>query len=162
MEKSTEINDEESSVENDIDILKTRAKEYGKNLNQMMSTLTPKSKKKPQKIVFMKCSDHVGTTSNLWLDENAQCLSCIKSESLQTLKDGVFSKNCDVISLLMTERAQNTGKKVYNFYECAIIVSLSWIYCKIYAGSIRTVERKIEGNFKMDREIKKIMKRNGS
>ena len=82
MEKSTEITDEESCVEYDTDILKTRAKEYDKDLSQVISTPKSKSKKKPQKIIFMKCSDHVGTTSSLWLDENAQCSSCTKFGSL--------------------------------------------------------------------------------
>ena len=38
-------------------------------------TLTPESKNKPQRILFMKCNDYVGIFSNLWLDKNAQCLS---------------------------------------------------------------------------------------
>ena len=53
----------------------------------------------------MKCTDHVGTSSNLWLDENTQCSSCIKFELLQTLKPGVLPWNCDVISSLMKKRA---------------------------------------------------------
>ena len=108
-------------MEKDTDILKTRAKEYQKDLNQVISIPTSKSKKKPQRIVFMKCSDHVGTTSNLWLDENPQCLSCIKFESLQTLKPGVLARCFDVISLLTTKRAQKTGKEVNSFYQCAIL-----------------------------------------
>ena len=35
MEESTEINDEDSCKEKDIGILKTRAKEYEKDLNQV-------------------------------------------------------------------------------------------------------------------------------
>ena len=89
-------------------------------------TLTPESKKKPQRILFMKCNDYVGIFSNMWLDTNAQCSSCIKFESIQTLK------NCNVISLLMTKKAQKTGKKVNSVYEFAIFVSLKWIYCNIY------------------------------
>ena len=109
----------------------------------------------------MKCSDHVGTTSNLKLDENAQCSSSIKFELLQTMPD-VLPRNCDAISLLITKRAQNTGEKVNNFYECAIVVSLEWIYCNIYPASIWTVERKIEGLFKMYCEIKKFPKKSGT
>ena len=45
---STEINDEESCVEKDIGILNTRAKQYENNLNQVMSTPIPESKKKPR------------------------------------------------------------------------------------------------------------------
>ena len=48
MEKSTEIKDEESCVEKDIGILKTRAKEYEKELNQVLPTPMSKSNKKPQ------------------------------------------------------------------------------------------------------------------
>ena len=36
MEKSNKINDEESCVEKDIYVLKARAKEYEKDLNQVM------------------------------------------------------------------------------------------------------------------------------
>ena len=73
--------------------LKTRAKEYENDLNQTISIPTPKSKNKPQKTAFMKCSYHVGASSNLQLDENAQCSSCIKFELLQTLKPGVLPRN---------------------------------------------------------------------
>ena len=76
MDKSTEINGEESCMEKDIESLKTRAKEYENDLNQGISA--PKSKNKPQKTAFRKCSYHVGASSNLQLDENAQCSSCIK------------------------------------------------------------------------------------
>ena len=38
-------------------------------------TLTPESKKKPQRILFMKYNDFVDIFSNLWLDKNAQCSS---------------------------------------------------------------------------------------
>ena len=75
MEKSTEIKDEESCVEKDIGILKTRAKEYEKELNQVLPTPMSKSNKKPQIIVFMKCIDHVGSSSNLCglMTHNVQC-----------------------------------------------------------------------------------------
>ena len=104
MDELTEIKDEEPWMENGISILKIRAKEYEKDLNQVVSTPTPKWKKKTEMIVFMKCSDHVATSSNLWLDENAQCFSCIKSELLQILKPGAFPRNCNVITFLMTKR----------------------------------------------------------
>ena len=83
----------------------------------------------------MKGSEYVGTSSNLWLDENAQCLSYIEFESLQTLKPVFLLMNCHVI-FFNEKRAQNTGKKVISFCECAIIASL-W-----------KVEYKIEGLFK--------------
>ena len=75
MEKSTDIKDEESCVEKNIGILKTRAKEYEKDLNQVLSTPMSKSNKKPQIIVLMKCSDHVGSPSNLCglMIHNVQC-----------------------------------------------------------------------------------------
>ena len=50
MNKSTEIKDEESCVEKGIGILKIRAKKYEKDLNQVVSSPTPKSKMKPQMI----------------------------------------------------------------------------------------------------------------
>ena len=159
MEKSTEIKNEESCVEKDIGILRTRAKEYEKDLNQVVSTPIPKSKKKPQIILFIKCSDHVGTSFKSMLDENAQYLSCIKFESVQTLKPGVVPRNCNVISFLMTGTAQNNSKKVNSFYECAIIVTLKWVFCNIYPASIWTVECKIEGLFKMCGKIKKFAKK---
>ena len=145
-------------MEKDIYIFKTKAKEYEKDLNQVMSTATLKSKKKFQRIVFLKCSDHVDTTSNLWLDENTQCSSSIKFGSLQIIKAG----NCNIISLLMTRRAQSTGKKVNSFYKRAIVVSLHWIYFNIYPSSIRIVEREMEGLFKTYREIKKFTTKSGT
>ena len=93
-------------MEKRISILKIRAKERKNDLKQVVSTPRPKSKKKPQMIVFVKCSDHFRTSSNLWLDENAQCLPFVKSESLETLKLGAFPRNCNVISFLMTKTAQ--------------------------------------------------------
>ena len=42
MDKSNEINDEASCVEKNIGILKTKAKYHKKDLNQVMSTPTPK------------------------------------------------------------------------------------------------------------------------
>ena len=84
----------------------------------------------------------------MWLGENPQCLSCINFESFQTLKPGVPPRNCNVISFLITKRAQNTSEKVNSLYECAIIVTLQWVYCKIYPASIWRVEYKIEGLFK--------------
>ena len=59
----------------------------------------------------------------------------------------------------MTKKAQNTSKKVNSFYECAIIVTLNWIYCNIYPASIWTVEHKIEGFFKKCCKIKKFTKK---
>ena len=119
-----------------------------------------KSRKTPQRNVFLKCNDHFAqASSNLWLDENAQCSSCIKFESTQTLKSGILPRNSDVISLLLTKRAQNTGKKVNNFNECAIITSLLWVNCNIYPASLRNVERKIEGLFQMYQKIKKFTKK---
>ena len=47
----------------------------------------------------------------MWLGGNAQCLSCINFEWLQTLKPGVPPRNCNVISFLMTKIAQTLGKK---------------------------------------------------
>ena len=141
-----------------IYILKTRAKEYEKDLNQVMPTPTSKSKKKFQRIVFLKCSDHVDTTSNQWLDENAQYSSSIKFGLLQTIKAG----NCDISSLLMTRRAQSTGKEVNSFYERAIVVSLHGIYFNIYPSSIRMVEREMEGLFKTYREINKFTRKSGT
>ena len=82
------------------------------------------------------------------LDENPQCLSCINFESLQTLKSGVTPRNCNLISFLITKRAQNTSEKVNSLYECVIIVTLQWIYCNIYPASIWRVEYKIEGLLK--------------
>ena len=161
MEKSTEINDEESCMEKDIGMLKVGAKKYEKDLNQVVWTPTSKSKKKPQMIVIMKCSYHVGTSSNLWLDENAQCLSCIKFESLQTLKPSVLPSKCTVI-LLLTKTAQNSSKEVNSFYVCAIIVKLKWTYCNIFPASIWTVKRKIEVLFKMYLEIEKFTKKSGT
>ena len=146
-------------MEKGISILKIRAKDFEKDLNQVVSTPTRKSKKKPQMIVFMKFSDLVGTSQNLWIDENAQCLSCIKSESLLTLKPGVFPRNSNIISYLMTKRAQKTSKKVNSFYDCAIFVTLKWIYGNIYRASVWTVEHNIEGLFKMRCEIKKFAKK---
>ena len=86
--------------------MKIRAKEYENDLEQVVSTPRPKAKKKPQMIVFVKCSDHFRTSSNLWLDENSQCLPFVKFESPETLKFGAFPRNCNVISFLMTKAAQ--------------------------------------------------------
>ena len=98
---------------------------------------------------------------NLWLAGNAQCLSCINFEPLQTLKPGVPPRNCHVISFLMTKRAQKTSKNENSFYECATIVTLKCIYCDIYPASIWTVEHKIERLFEKCREIKKFTKKSG-
>ena len=98
----------------------------------------------------------------MWLGGNAQCLSCINFEWLQTLKPGVPSRNCNVFSSLMTTIAQNIRKKENSFYECAIIVTLKWIYCDMYPASIWTVEQEIEGLFKKCYEIKKFTKKSGT
>ena len=42
MDELTEIKDEEPCMENGISILKIRAKEYEKDLNQVVSTPTPR------------------------------------------------------------------------------------------------------------------------
>ena len=120
MNKSTEINAEESCVEKNIEILNTIPKRYENNLNQVMSIPITKSKNKPHKIAFMKCSDHVGASSNLQLDENARCSSCIKFALLQKLKPGVLPRNCNLTSLLMTKRAQDSSKNKNSFYQYAI------------------------------------------
>ena len=62
----------------------------------------------------------------------------------------------------MEKKAQNTSKKVNSFYECAIIVTLNWIYCNIYPASIWTVEHKIAGFFKKCCKIKKFTKKSGT
>ena len=87
----------------------------------MISTPMPKSKKKPQRTVFVKCSDHVGTSSNLWLDDNVQCSSCMKFESCQTLQPGALPRNCDVILFLMKKEPKTVAKKLNRLYECAFI-----------------------------------------
>ena len=49
----------------------------------------------------------------------------------------------NVISFLMTKRVQNTVKRVKSFYKCAVISS------NINPATVWTVQRKIEGFFKM-------------
>lgn len=65
-----------------------------------MFTPTQKSKKKLYRIVFMKCSDHVGIFSNQCINENARCLGWIKLESLQAFCPSV------VTSLLIRKKTK--------------------------------------------------------
>ena len=103
MEKSTKIKDKIFCVEKEIGILKASAKLYEEDLNKVVSIPTTKSKKKPQIILIINRSDQVGTSSNLRLVDNVQCLSSKKTELLQILKSGALPRNCNVISLLMIE-----------------------------------------------------------
>ena len=85
---------------------------------------------------------------------------CIASD--MKVLHGVFPKNCNVISFLLTKRAQNDSRKVNSFCECAIIVKLKWIYCNINPAPIQIVVCKIEGLLKMRRDIKKFTKKSGA
>ena len=95
-------------------------KKHKKDLNQVMFTPTQKSKKKLYRIVFMKCSDHVGIFSNQCINENARCLGWIKLESLQAFCPSV-------VTSLLIRKKKNTGNKVSNFYKYTI-----WYYWSGY------------------------------
>ena len=74
MKKSTEIKDEESCVEKDIGILKT-SKRVWKRTQPSVAYPNVKIKQETSIIVFMKCIDHVGSSSNLCglMTHNVQC-----------------------------------------------------------------------------------------
>lgn len=78
-------------MEKYIDIFKTNVKKHKKDLNQAMFTPMQKSKKKFYRIVFMKCSDHVGIFSNLCINEDVRCLGWIKLESFEAFCPSVLT-----------------------------------------------------------------------
>ena len=80
-----------------------------------------------ERILFMKCSDHVFTSSDLWLDENAQCLPCIKLESLQTLKPGVLPVNWDMIFINVIFISVLTPACIAWLNYRWILMTITWI-----------------------------------
>ena len=151
------IVDEELEVEviSDMNVLKTRATEHKRNLENV--EFASRAKKSTRKVNIIKCNEHYKeTTKDIWSVENSDCKLCVKFLTLDDLKEGVLPRVLDILNLIFTKKSVSHGQKnTYPLRECAVIISIQWVRCNVYPVSIRTVERCIGDLFDSYRALKK-------
>ena len=88
------------------------------------------------------CKEHQYAS---WTEVNENCQKCIKYSIVSsiTIESGKLPTGKEVLSFLITKKAENTGKRVNNEYECTIRLALHWIYCSVYPMTIQGIQKRL-------------------
>ena len=137
----------------EYEILVTRACSYTREPVEISESSTPdqrKTKTSNRKSEFLKCSEHDDGGSSRWSDEvNGACSKCFKYSTIfESFNNGILPRKKEVLSYLLTLRHSNNGKQnASNFHNCALDLSLHWIYCNVYPISIAASKKRIQTMF---------------
>ena len=153
---------EESDLEQfelDFNILKTRAAEHERACASSSASeqSVEKTKRSARYAHTIKCEQHYDKNNDAWSHENNACHLCTRFVILETngIKESVLPRVVDVLNLVLTWKSECSGKHTNIFWECAKIVSSTWLECNVYPESLHAVERKINHLFNTYRTLNK-------
>jgi hypothetical protein len=89
------------------------------------------------------------------MQENFTIFALVSS-SLDWIPLGV-----EVLSRLLTAKANQHGRHVNPEYECTVELVLHWIYSNVYPISVASAKRKVEEIFQSYRKLKKFSNKSG-
>ena len=154
------------SIEEEFEILVTRASEYVRCTEDSASSSTPVAQKKlsllKRNSVYLKCEQHClktcdKTKGDTWTDVNTNCRSCIKFDSAGEFRNGILPRAKEVLECLLTTRVKHSGVHSFDHSrEVAIKLKLHWIYCNVYPWTINSIKRHIDSMLKEYRYLCRI------
>ena len=153
--------DESSMCISDMNILKTRASEFSRNLSSSSQPSpagdTKKKGTRKRKESIIKCREHHDTdSSNAWSALNSNCDNCFKYFQLSEVKHGVLPRVLDAVNLVLSKKAEAAVSQTKSpIRESAIVISLQWVRCNVYLLPLSTVERRLSVLFDEYSAIKK-------
>ena len=153
--------DEASMCISDMNILKTRASEFSRNLSSSSQPSpagdTKKKGTRKRKESIIKCREYHDTdSSNAWSALNSNCDNCFKYVQLSEVKHGVLPRVLDAVNLVLSKKAEAAVSQTKSpIRESAIVISLQWVRCNVYPLPLSTVERRLSVLFDEYSAIKK-------
>ena len=72
---------------------------------------------------------------------------------------GLLFTGKDVLSRLLTLKAQNAGKQINNAMECAVQLYCHWVHCNVYPITIQGIAYRIQTMFQAYSDIRKYDKK---
>ena len=99
-------------------------------------TTSARSEKHPPiNVNIFVCKEHHHAS---WTEVHENCQKCIK----YSIESGKLPTGIEVLSFI-TKKAENTGKRVNNDSECAIRLTLHWIYRNVYPMTIQGIRKRL-------------------
>ena len=126
-------------VKDEVEMLRTRAKEYVKLDSFEIIDSAPKPKRTARNKNFFLCKEHHKLPQE-WKEENNTCSSCLKFEIRESLPLGVLPSRLEVLEYLLTVKFANTGCNDNFERKVSKDVVLQWVFCNVYPKDFRTVE----------------------
>ena len=141
------MNDDET----EYSFLATKASEYKKVGETLLSKNTPTPVQHPKKLpkrnaVYIKCRDHSPTIratkkTDVWVDLNSLCNSCIKYEIREEFRSSILLRQKEILEYWVTIKMKLTQKHVGNSRQVAMDLKLQRIYCNVYSLTVNLIKK---------------------
>ena len=150
----------DSSIENNekenYEQLVTRANSYVKKVDIKEHQQSTPVRESTRGKTFFICKEHFEESKKwIWNKDFNSCKSCIKYDIRTEFPNRVLPTKGEVLEYLITLRNANNGKHVNNIYECAVTLTLHWIYCNVYPIAIASTIKAINAIDQAFKAIKK-------
>ena len=134
-------------------LLRRRYEEYClaiDNTNVVSERLPPRNN-------YFLCEVH--NIDHKWKDEiNGNCNDCIKYTTIDIVDGGLLFLGKDVMSFLLTKKADSRGKHVNAEYECASMLFCHWIHSNVYPMTVQGIQKRVTQMHAAYRDVKKYEK----